>query len=273
MQLLRKYELPLFVTFSLVSPVVFGALHYARLIRSTYFEFCFVLMPVAAALLTGLTRGRPGLVDMLRDALRWRVHWGWYVVAILSTPAIQLTTVLVFQALTGQLGQPLKVDWYDLTHFNLWFLTVIVAVSISDEVAWFAFSLPRMMEKRSAFSASLILGFFWFVSYLPRYFLSEMVADRSIPIPVFALSFITLAPICAWIYLSTKSGLVLILMQIISNYTVLTLPVLPQATGSPYTMVVKVVLMGLLSLGLAWRFGTGLTAKAPAAPASAHDAG
>jgi hypothetical protein len=258
MRFLRKYDVPLFVFFCLVSPAVFGWLSSQELIRATYFEFCFLLMPVAAFGLTAITRGRGAFMDMLKSALHWRVHWGWYAVALFSIPAIQLATVLVFQALTGTLGEPLKVDWYDLTHFNAWFLIVVVAVSISDEVAWFSFTLPRMIERHNAFGASLVIGFFWFISYLPRYFLSDMVADRTIPIPVFALSFITLAPICAWIYLSTKSGVVLVLMQVVGNYTVLTLPVLPQATGSPYTMVVKVALMGAISVALAAIYGTAL---------------
>ena len=43
--------------------------------------------------------------------------------------------------------------------------------------------------------------------YMPRILLkSEMMADATIPPVLFVANFLTLSPICAWVYGSAKSG-------------------------------------------------------------------
>lgn len=138
---------------------------------------------------------------------------------------------------------------------------MITLISIGDEVAWFSYAFPRMKKHFRPIPASLLIGVVWFLWYWPRLYISDMVADPSIPIPLFFLHFVAMGSLSAWAYQSTRSGAVLVIMQVVANYAFLVMPVLPQAAGNYYPFAMKVVAMAATTVILVALFGTDLKYK------------
>jgi hypothetical protein len=88
------------------------------------------------------------------------------------------------------------------------------------------FCLTRLQERYSAFVACLFTGVAWGLWYLPMLLLGEGVPD-GVPWYMFMLSMVGLALILGWVYNMTRSGLILLFMQLISNIAFFVMPALP----------------------------------------------
>lgn len=259
MGVLRKYDVFVFFVAVHLFHLALIWLSEEGVIATTFFELAFVFLPPAALLAAWLSRGRKGAQELMRTVLNVRVHWGWYVFAILLFPVVGVLTILISALL---FGTPLTLDWYDITSFDLRTFITITLVSVGDEVAWFSFGFSRLRERYSPAKTSLIIGIVWFLWYWPRLIYSDMVADPSIPIPLFCLHFVALAPLCAWLYQSTKSGILLVITQVVANYAFLVMPVLPQAAHSYLPFAVKIVVMVAVTAVLVARYGKQLSYRA-----------
>jgi hypothetical protein len=56
---------------------------------------------LAAIVLSAVVAGRRGVGDLLGGALRWRVHPGWYAVALFMVPAMTVAALLLEAPLLG----------------------------------------------------------------------------------------------------------------------------------------------------------------------------
>lgn len=54
----------------------------------------------ASLIMTGLTLGKNGVIDLLKRFLMWRVKWTWYLAAFLLYPTIFVSAVLINAAWT-----------------------------------------------------------------------------------------------------------------------------------------------------------------------------
>ena len=117
------------------------------------------------------------------------------------------------------------------------------------------FAVTRLQEKYSAFRSCLVVGLCWGCWYLPMLILGEGVPD-GIPWPVFLLSMFSLTVVLGWVYNETRSGLVLLVMQIVSNCAFFIVPVLPAWWGGDPTYVVAfVIAFTVIALLVVWRAG------------------
>ncbi|MCB0783886.1 MAG: CPBP family intramembrane metalloprotease, partial [Flavobacteriales bacterium] len=105
-------------------------------------------------------------------------------------------------------------------------LPFIVSIAIVEETTWIKCCVTRLQRKHSAIVSALVVGLFWGLWYLPMLLLGEGVPD-GYPWPFFLLSMASLTVLLTWAYNMTRSGLVLLIMQIISNCCFFILPVLP----------------------------------------------
>lgn len=126
--------------------------------------------PLAGALLvTGISRGRAGVFDLLRTAFRWRFRWTWYAVALFIIGAVYLLSLVLYCLFGGALPTPLI-----RLSFNGFLLAVLgqIYVVIGEEYGWRAFALPRLHCIFGSLGASLILGAAWACWHLPMFFVS-----------------------------------------------------------------------------------------------------
>lgn len=117
-------------------------------------------------LVTAIADGRSGLKTYFSRMVRWRVGIQWYAVALFLPPVLRLAAVGL-NILAGA-SMPVNIQlpaWTDLIAgflFPSFFL-----VALGEEPGFRGFALPRLLEGRSALSASLILGVLHAIWHIP----------------------------------------------------------------------------------------------------------
>jgi membrane protease YdiL (CAAX protease family) len=146
--------------------------------------------------------GRAGLRELLSRITRWRVGPGWYAVALLAPIPFFLAVVYV-NVLWGapaptmaQLG-----TWGSLAVLLGGFL-INPFGGAWEELGWRGYALPRLQERFSPLTASLILGVLWAAWHGP------MFITGLIPWPM-ALAILAMSVVFSWLFNHT-SGSVLI---------------------------------------------------------------
>lgn len=121
-----------------------------------------VLGPLVAATALSLrTSGGAGVRHLYAPLLHWRVHPGWYVLA-LGIPGVLLALLLGGLNLAGRVGPMV----YFPTGGTLVFALVI---SVAEEIGWRGYALPRLERRFGAFAASTLLGVLWYLWHLPMF--------------------------------------------------------------------------------------------------------
>lgn len=191
---------------------------------------------LAALLMTGLTLGKGGVVDLLKRYLIWRVQWTWYLGALLLLPALQLLSVPLTALLTGipaDFSQPLvrEVAPLDAPLPLLvvpWF--VFELLTNGEEMGWRGYVLPRLQAKHSALVASLIVGVIWGVWHLPKFLGTGASGERSFV--WFGIAHMALSVLYTWLYNNTRGSLLLVtLFHASGNTAAMFLPVSFAAAG------------------------------------------
>jgi membrane protease YdiL (CAAX protease family) len=129
---------------------------------SELWPFVIWVIAIGGALVTGIVNGKAGLKTYLSRIVRVRAGVQWYVVALL-TPFLLSFTAYGLNILTGaQTSGPLPAVGNAAMLFLVFFLTTAF-----EEPGFRGFSLPRLLQSRSAFNASLIVGVLHAIWHLP----------------------------------------------------------------------------------------------------------
>ncbi len=163
---------------------------------------------LAALLVLAVTRGKTGVVGLLRRMVRWRVGLQWYAAALGLPIVVTLTAAAINVFVLG--AQPTSSaaelgGWSTLLQtFFLWLL--IPGLSGTwEEPGFRGYALPRLQVGRSALLASLILGVLWAFWHLPF-----VVTGEDIWIDAFLFPF-EWSIVYTWLF-NNANGSVLIVM-------------------------------------------------------------
>jgi uncharacterized protein len=165
----------------------------------------------AAAIMTGLTLGRDGVVTLLKRYLQWRVGWRWYLAAFLLPPALIALAVYIHAAFTGTSPDFSTVIAYKIfgesAYLPLFILPffLIDLIANGEEIGWRGYVLPRLQAKHGALTSTLILGVIWGFWHLPK-FLSHW---NTVTFAWFMAHTIVVAVLYTWLYNGTKGSLLL----------------------------------------------------------------
>ena len=120
-----------------------------------------------AVLVTRAAGGKPGVRDLFRQTVRWRVGAGWYAAAVLALPAL---TVLIAAA-TGTFHQPAD-GWATVAGSYLLNTLVVGALlgNIWEELAWTGVVQRRLMERHGLVAGSLLTAIPFALIHLPLAF-------------------------------------------------------------------------------------------------------
>jgi membrane protease YdiL (CAAX protease family) len=154
----------------------------------------------AAIVVAAVADGRAGLKDLLGRVVRWRVGARWYAVA-LGLPVI---LALAAAGLHLALGARSSIEFGGLSVLNF----VVFVLIIGEELGWRGYALPRLLARRSALAASLILGLLWGLWHLPTFFVPGAPQHR-LPITAFLLLTVAYSVLFTWIYLHTGGSVLL----------------------------------------------------------------
>lgn len=122
----------------------------------------------AALIVTGALAGKIGIRALLGRLLIWRVGWPWYAIAVCGSVVLSGITVLVYALLSGTSPVAPVVSAQVLITVPLLFL--IGGLVNGEEIGWRGFALPRLLDRHTALTASLILGNLWALFHLPLFF-------------------------------------------------------------------------------------------------------
>jgi uncharacterized protein len=209
-----------------------------------------LFMPAIWAIgVTFALAGGAGVRKLLGSLAVWRVAPKFYAFALLYPSAVALFALGALR-LTGQV-ETIHFDFGEAAGFD--FLWLSVRISLVEEIAWVGFLLERLSRRWRLFGACMAAGAAWGVWYIPLV-LAEIQVAPGLPIFPLILNFMTIAAICGWLYLRTKSAFVVFVMQLTTNYTSQIIPVLP-LRGGVRQYIAFVVMKALLALALYWFWG------------------
>jgi len=132
-------------------------------------------LALPAFLVTATVDGRPGVRDLLRRTLRWRVGIGWYLFAALAIPVGALLLAPLFLGLppTGLLA-----NWPLL--FNAFLpqlLLALVTVQFFEELGWVGLVQHRLQARHGALKASLLVALAFAFLHVPTYLRAPFSAE------------------------------------------------------------------------------------------------
>jgi uncharacterized protein len=171
----------------------------------------FVYGPsIAGIAVIALLHGKDGIKNVMKKAIRGRVHPVWWVAALLL-PCILTLGAICVNSLMGQRIPEftfLLKEWYLAPVF---FISTIIGGPLGEEFGWRGFALPCLQKKSGPLLASVIIGAVWGVWHIPQFFTQgtfHYVIGLSL-LPVFVAGEIMLSTIMCWIYNKTKGSLLL----------------------------------------------------------------
>jgi len=175
-------------------------------------------------MMSWLTLGRDEMVKLFTRFFLWRVHWKWYLVAILLIPALRFAAILLTAWLTGipadynhpMIRDIVPVDLPLLSMLIPWILFEVF--TNGEEMGWRGYVLPRLQAKYNALVSSLILGVIWSIWHLPKFFGTGLNGELSFF--WFTIFTIFVAILYTWLYNSTRGSLLLVTLFHASGNTV-----------------------------------------------------
>jgi membrane protease YdiL (CAAX protease family) len=182
------------------------------------------LGPLSAALImTSLTDGSSGLRNLIARIFKWRVDVRYYAFAILAPIGLFAFACVLNRMITGNwpnLALLGEVDYLPyltpLGALGLWLITF----GLGEETGWRGYALPHLQKKRSATTATLILGILWAGWHLPMFFYRDTYMQMGIMgFPMLTLSLLFAAMIFTWLYNSTNGSLwIVIIFHAVFNW-------------------------------------------------------
>ena len=163
---------------------------------------------IAGVIIIAVTQGKEGMRDLGQRALRWRVGWRWWLVALFFSGGIVLLSIAVNVALGGSLPgfAFFRQDWRLIP---IVFLITLLGGPLGEEFGWRGFALPHLQRKWNPTVASILIGTVWALWHLPLFFQPGSIHFQIglTFLPFFVLGEIGLATIITWVYNKTGGSL------------------------------------------------------------------
>ncbi len=216
-----------------------------------------------AVLITYYLEGKAGIQNLFGAYRVWKVPGKWYAFSLswkflfcyVGWAIVDIAGILPWpgaaQPMFDTGGGVHRMHIVNL----LYTMPFIVFVALVEETTWMKYCATRLQDKYSAFMSCTITGVLWGLWYLPMLLLGEGVPD-GIPWYMFLLSMVGLAILLGWVYNMTHSGLILLIMQIVSNIAFFIMPALPAAHhGDPHWIKVFVWVEVTVAAMIVIRYG------------------
>ena len=162
--LVRRYEL-----------VIFFALSYLIAWSTVPFGSFLAFAPLVSALIViFIAEGLPGLAQLGRRVIRWRVNWIWYAAAIILPLLVHAMAI----GLNMAAGAPAP----SFAQFQPWYAVLLLFAlrmvnptdgPLGEEPAWRGFVQPRLQSKWSPLASATLLGLLITGWHLPLVFMPQ----------------------------------------------------------------------------------------------------
>jgi uncharacterized protein len=206
--------------------------------------------------------GMSGVRQIFSSLFKWRCGWQWYAFCLIWLTLFSFLLLILENLLMGRGFAPIPLDFTNVNLFSADRDQVLITRSILrgsiitaviEEVAWVSCCMMLLRHYFTPLVASLITSVFWCCWWVPVILFGDGVI-AGLPIPVLFIHYMGLAATCMWVYHFTKSALLVIVMQFITNMVSLVIPVLPDSGGLG-TYIVYVVSKCVLIFCLFLKWG------------------
>ncbi len=200
--ILVRYSLQIFFILSYALMILGVSLKLFLNVDDFVYQAISIWSPtISAVILSGLLGGMPAVGKLLRGFTIWRVNYKWYLAAMFL-----FIGPLIFALFYIMLGfEYVGIDP------SLTALTAVLALMstlylgpLSEEAGWRGFALPRLQERFSALTSSVILGIIWACWHLPLY----LVGPR-MPFYIYLPLVTVLSILFTWLYNNTRGSLII----------------------------------------------------------------
>lgn len=171
--------------------------------------------------------GWRGILDLLRPMLVWRVHPAWYLVALLWAVMIG-TLVLVGEQFLASDPTPMTATVSAVLKPRI--MVAVLIGAFVGEIVWVSYALRSLSGRFTPFVSSQIVGVFWTLWWMPMVLLNYGIIPDLPPVALL-INQTGIAAMCAFVYWHTRSGLIVLLLQIMVNSALLIFPVIPHIGG------------------------------------------
>ncbi|MFC7624356.1 CPBP family intramembrane glutamic endopeptidase [Microlunatus sp. GCM10028923] len=184
----------------------------------------------AALVITGIVDGRAGLRELWRRCLRWRIHPGWYGLAVIGIPVAAGAGYLV----TGSVAPDLDAA-SQAAPLMITYVSYLLGGPIQEEPGWRGVAQPLLQQRRSPLPVALIIGVIHCCWHAPLFLTREWDTARSGPsqLAAYLVLVIGLSVVLSW--LGNGSGGSLLIVIIGHNGLNWALAAVAALTGRPVT--------------------------------------
>jgi membrane protease YdiL (CAAX protease family) len=223
---------------------------------------------VAGLVSTALVHGRPGLRDLLRRGLRWRVGARAYAAAFLPAPLLVAAVLFGLSSISSEFlpGIVTARDKAGLLLFGVaWGL---IGGGVLEELGWTGFAVPVLRRRHGPLATGLIVGFLWGAwHYLIAFWASgtptgELSLTRFLPgMAFYVASLPAYRVLMVWLYERTESLPLSMLMHASFSASMLILqpPSISLRAGLAWNLVLAVLLWAVVG-------AVALAARGPLSP-------
>ncbi len=174
-----------------------------------------ISLAVAAFITTALVDGRAGVRDLRRKLLHFRVHIGWYAVALLLLPASAFAAAIALAGVEPVVA--LVTNPGILATVIVGAIVAFVLVNWWEETAWTGFVLRRLQPRMGPVRASIVTTWLQAIIHLPLVFVAGGVTEGRVPveqIPFYLVALfvlpISVRLVLTWLYNSSGRSLPLV---------------------------------------------------------------
>lgn len=208
---------------------------------------------IAGLMMIGLLYGRAGFRDLWARLRKWRVHWSWYAVALLTGPVLSLLVLQVLGLRPAIATDPNPISLMLLS------IGLGMLVPIGEEPGWTGFATSEWRKRFGVLATGVLMGLLWGLWHLPMFTVS---ARESTEIPsilfLLILLFTWLVPfrvLMVWVYDHTQSLLLVMLMHlpIVVDQVVLAAPNMTKTQIANSNLLLALALW--IMVALVWATG------------------
>jgi uncharacterized protein len=172
---------------------------------------------IAALLVAWRWPGAGGVRELLRPLGRWRVHVGWYLIAILGPVPLLLLADLIYVLIGGQAPQrwiaPPSGTAEGGVSAVVFTVGAVIAGAVGEELGWRGFGQRRLQRGISALAAAIVIGLLWSTWHLwPAIVPGGLSLFSWTDFPQTYVRLTATAVLYAWLFNSTRGSLLLVLV-------------------------------------------------------------
>lgn len=172
---------------------------------------------IAAVLVAWRWPGAGGVRDLLRPLGRWRVHAGWYGVAVLGPIPLLLLADLIYVLFGGKapehwLAPPSGTAEGGMSAIAFT-IGAVIAGALGEELGWRGFGQRRLQKGIGALYAAMVIGVLWSSWHLwPAAVPGGLSLFTWTDFPQTYIRLTSTAILYAWLFNSTRGSLLLVLV-------------------------------------------------------------